>query len=422
MNKTVSIITLGCKVNQYESLGVADKLIKKGYKVNIGLEKADIFVLNTCAVTNESERKSRGLIAKVKKLNPNAKIYVCGCASQNNPQQFLERDGVCGILGTADKTKIVDIIENNEKDTFVFTGVGTAYDEVYAPIKNRTRCYIKIQDGCNNFCTYCLIPYLRGRERSRSLESIAAEIDAVEKETKEVILTGINMSGYGSDWSYKKTLSDVVKLFIGRKVRFRISSLEAKIITPDFLQILSNIPNFCPHFHLSMQSGCDKTLRDMNRHYTSAEFLEKVKLIREFFPNAGITTDCIVGFPTETDEDFEKTMETVKAAAFSEMHIFPFSPRNGTVALRFKNVAKNIPYRIKKLTDLATQMKSEFIKNNHGLIHELLVEEQVGGYFVGHTKNYIKCYIKADSSLKENTIVSVKVQEEYEDGAKAILC
>ena len=171
-----------------------------------------------------------------------------------------------------------------------------------------------------------------------------------------------------------------------------------------------------------MQSGCDKTLRDMNRHYIVAEYLEKVKLIREFFPNAGVTTDCIVGFPTETEEDFEKTMETVKTVAFSEMHIFPFSPRNGTVALRFKNVAKNIPCRIQKLTSLASQMKSDFIKSNYGLVHEVLIEEKVGEYFIGHTKNYIKCYIKADSSLEENIIVNVKLQEEYLDGAKAVLC
>lgn len=419
MKKSVSIITLGCKVNQYESLGIADLLQKKGYKVNIGLVPADIFVLNTCAVTNESERKSRGMIAKVKKLNNAAEIYVCGCSAQNNPQKFKEREGVKGICGTCEKTKIVDMIEKGSNN--IDTIITTTYDEVYTPIKNRTRCYIKIQDGCNNFCSYCLIPYLRGRERSRSLEEIAKEIDRVEKDTKEVVLTGINMSGYGSDLGYKQTLSDVVKLFDGRDIRFRISSLEAKIITAEFLQILSKMPNFCPHFHLSMQSGSNAVLKSMNRHYTKEEYLAKVELIRQFFPNAGITTDVIVGFPTETEEYFLETMETVKKANFSEMHIFPFSPRNGTVALKLKNVATSVPCRVKELTALALQMKSAFIEKNIGLQHEVLMEEKVGDYYIGHTKNYIKCYIASEKELELNTFVNVKIAKEYNDGAIAEL-
>ncbi len=422
MKKSVSIITLGCKVNQYESLGIASLLQKKGYTVSIGLEKADIFVLNTCAVTNESERKSRGLIAKVKKLNPNADIFVCGCSSQNSPEKFLEKEGVKGVCGTSSKTKIVEMIESEINKKISDTQIVPVYEEIYTPIKNRTRCYIKIQDGCNNFCTYCLIPYLRGRERSRELSCIEKEINSLEKETNEIILTGINMSGYGSDLGYKKTLTDVVKLFQDRVVRFRISSLEANVVTPEFLQVLRGMDNFCPHFHLSMQSGSNTVLRDMNRHYTKEEFLEKVNLIREYFPNAGITTDCIVGFPTESDECFNETMETVKRANFSEMHIFPFSPRNGTIALKLKNIAKNVPERVKMLTKIAKQMKSSFIQKNIGLVHEVLVEEKVDGYYVGHTKNYIKCYINAEKALTPNTFVNVKIDSEYGDGAKAVLC
>lgn len=419
MKKSVSIITLGCKVNQYESLGIADLLKKKGYIVNIGLIKADIFVLNTCAVTNESERKSRGLIAKVKKLNPKADIYVCGCSAQNNPDKFLEREGVRGVCGTSDKTRIVKMIEQGTTND-VDISIIPEYDEVYKPIKNRTRCYIKIQDGCNNFCSYCIIPYLRGRERSRSLDEIKKEIDSLESETKEIILTGINMSGYGSENGYKETLADVVKLFENRNVRFRISSLEAKIITHEFLQILSKMSNFCPHFHLSMQSGSNKVLCDMNRHYTKEEFLDKVKLIRQYFPNAGITTDVIVGFATETEECFEETMVTVKKAAFSEMHIFPYSPRNGTIALKLKSVAKDVPCRVKKLTQLASVMKEDFIKSNIGLTHEVLIEERVGDEFVGHTKNYIKCYLPYSEKVQTDTIVDVKITEVYSDGAKAV--
>lgn len=420
MKKSVSIVTLGCKVNQYESLGIAKLLIDKGYKVNIGLIEADVFVLNTCAVTNESERKSRGLIAKVLKLNPNADIFICGCSAQNNPNRFTDRPNVKGVIGTSDKTKIVKMIEENNNSQVVDVSTTNEYDEVYEPIKNRTRSYIKIQDGCNNFCSYCIIPYLRGRERSRSLKQIEKEIDRVEKDTKEVVLTGINMSGYGSDLDGKATLADVVKLFKNRSVRFRISSLEAKIITPDFLQILSKMDNFCPHFHLSMQSGSNKVLKDMNRHYTKEEYLSKVELIRKYFPNAGITTDVIVGFATEDEECFKETMETVKRANFSEMHVFPYSPRNGTVAIKLKSIAKNVPCRVKEMTSLALQMKSEFISNNIGKVHEVLIEEKVDGYFVGHTKNYIKCYILEDK-LNPNDIVKVKIEKEYNDGAKAVL-
>lgn len=418
--RTVSIITLGCKVNQYESLGLASELEKKGYTVNIGLIPADVFVLNTCAVTNESERKSRGLITKVLKLNPNAKVYVCGCSSQNNPQKFAEREGVVSVIGTANKMRLVEMIEKDMR--IIDNKMIDNYDEVYHPIRNRTRSYIKIQDGCNNFCSYCLIPYVRGRERSRKLEDIKAEIDQLEKVTKEVVLTGINMTNYGSDWNYEKTLEDVVKLFAGKSVRFRISSLEAKIISDEFLKTLKGLPNFCPHFHLSMQSGSNAVLRDMNRHYTKEEFLEKVQLIRKYFPHAGITTDVIVGFPTETEECFEETMQTVEKAHFTEMHIFPYSPRNGTVALRLKCVAKNVPERVKKITDLATKMRTEFIESEKGQELSVLVEEIIDDYAVGHSKNYIKCYIEDGKNIAPDSVVKVKIDEPYLDGAKVKLC
>jgi len=424
----VSLVSLGCKVNQYESESIAKRLQDNGVSVSFGLKPADIFVLNTCAVTNEAERKSRGFIAKIKKINPEAKIYICGCSAQNSPEKFNKHNGVVVIYGTGRKMDIADIIlkDNQELlgEAIRCNEISTNYEDIYLPLPSHTRAYIKIQDGCNNFCSYCLIPFLRGRSRSRSLESVRREIAHHAPSVKEVVLAGIDLSSYGVDLNPKLDLGFVADIFMEYPaLRFRFSSLEVHIISEKFLQKLSKMPNFCPHFHLSMQNGSDKVLKDMNRHYTSSEFLHSVKLIRKFFPNAAITTDVIVGFPTEDELAFNESYETCKAANFAYIHIFPYSPRNGTNALKLKNIATNVDERVKKLTKLRDEMALNFIKANCGKEFNLLVEGKKSGegYATGHTENFIKCYInqKTESGQKisENEVYKVKILEPYLDGA-----
>ena len=421
----VSIVTLGCKVNTYESEAVASLLEKNGYTVLSGLVFADIYIINTCAVTNEAERKSRGQIAKVLTLNPDAEIYVCGCSAQNDPTKFVNKNNVVYVMGTSNKVKIANLIMQKEKanEQGYENQIATQYEDIYDTKHTRARATIKIQDGCNNFCTYCLIPYLRGRERSRSLESIKAEIDRLEKTTAEIVLTGINMSSYGSDFKEKKLgLIDVCELFKGRSVKFRISSLEVNVITKAFLERLKRLDSFQPHFHLSMQSGCDNVLTKMNRKYTASEYLSKVALIRKYFPDAGITTDVIVAFPTETNSDFEETFETCKNAKFLWMHVFPYSKRDGTVAAKFKNINDgNVSKeRVKMLTELAKISREEFICERIGREYEAIVEQEKDGIYIAHTPNFIKCYFESNERLSANDKVLLKIQKTQNDGAKCV--
>ncbi|MBQ7579432.1 MAG: tRNA (N(6)-L-threonylcarbamoyladenosine(37)-C(2))-methylthiotransferase MtaB [Clostridia bacterium] len=414
-------ITLGCKVNQYESESIAKRLQNEGFEISFKLEEADVYVLSTCAVTNEAERKSRGLISKVLKLNPNAKIYICGCSSQHDKSKFIARQNVKLVVGTSSKMQIAESIIEDAVKQKENLDIEPFYEDIYSPLPSHTRAYIKIQDGCNRFCSYCLIPYLRGRSRSRSLESINAEIDNLATQSKEIIITGIDISAYGEDLENKKSLINVALLFKGKNVRFRFSSFEVRIINDEFLKTLKSLDNFCPHFHLSLQSGSDSVLKAMNRHYTTKEFLDKIKLIRKYFKDAAITTDIIIGFPTETDELFNETYNTCKKADFADMHIFPFSLRSGTAAEKLKNVATNVPERIKKLTELKNELKTSFIESQVGKEEEILIEGKVSqqGYYEGHSRNYIKCYIKNSKNISPNTIYSVIIKAPFKDGALA---
>ena len=422
--KKVSFLTLGCKVNTYEAEAISLALLEAGYECTNGLIFADIYVLSTCAVTNEGERKSRGQIAKILKLNPNADIYVCGCASEHNYEQFLKFPNVRYVVGTNNKLKLVDaILGNIVGDERYSLETESVYNDSYKSKHARARAVIKIQDGCNNFCTYCLIPYLRGRERSRSLSSILREIENLEKTTKEIVLTGINMSAYGNDLvGQNVSLIDVCELFAGKNVKFRISSLEVGVITPDFLKRLANIPNFQPHFHLSMQSGADRTLKGMNRKYTSSEYLSKINLIRKYFPDAGITTDVIVAFPTETEDDFNETIETCKKAKFLWMHVFPYSKRDGTVAATFKNIndGETSKNRVQMLTELACVMRDQFMAERIGRVYDVIIEQEKDGYYIGHTPNFIKCYVESNTKLVSNDVVSVKLKKLQNDGVLAV--
>ena len=411
--KKISIVTLGCKVNQYESEEIAERLEKDGYETTMGLVPADIYVVNTCAVTNEAERKSRNIITKLLKLNPDAKFYICGCASEHNADKFSKGD-IKANIGNKDKTTLVEMIEKDDEE-FVNNKKSTKDKRV----TDRTRAVLWVQNGCNNFCSYCIIPYLRGREKSFPLKDIEKKIKSLEKQANEVVVAGINLSAYGRDVQGSDGLIEIARLFRNSPSRFRFSSIHVDVITEEFLKELSTFENFCDQFHLSLQSGSNNTLKAMNRHYTKEEYLDKIALIRKIFPNAGITTDIIIGFPSETDADFNESLEFAKQANFSEMHIFPFSVRQGTVAERMKNVATNVPERVKVMTETASKMKNEFIKKNLGLTHEVIIENSKNGYYLAHTKNYILCYIKSESPIEHNKKIFVKLTDVFEDGARA---
>lgn len=412
--KKISLITLGCKVNQVESEQIAEKLESYGFDVSMGLSVSDIYVINTCAVTNEAERKSRNYIAKILKLNPSAKIYVCGCSSENDPNKFKKGDYVVKVIGNKDKLSLAETIKNDNLES-----KNLLSSEYKSRVTNRTRADLFVQNGCNNFCTYCIIPYLRGRETSFPLNEIKAELKILETLANEIVVTGINLSAYGKDIEGSDGLIEIARLFKDSSARFRFSSLEVNVITEKFLSELAEYNNFCDQFHLSLQSGSNNTLKAMNRHYTKEQYLEKVNLIRKFFPNAGITTDIIVGFPTETEDDAAETLDFIKQVKFSDMHIFPYSKRNGTAAEKFKNVAKNVAQRVKDVSEVARQMKADFISKNIGLTHEVIIENQKEGYYLAHTKNFILCYIKSKTELLSNQKFNVRLVKSFADGAIA---
>lgn len=387
------------------------QLVKLGHQVSNKLEVADCYVINTCAVTNMAERKSRQMIAKIKKMNPNAKIVVCGCASQHNNAQFLNFNGVTSVIGNIGKENIVEYINNSHKENL--REIPTTYTPMEYATKTKTRQYIKIQDGCNNFCSYCIIPYTRGRSRSRDMQDILYEIS--QSSAKEIVITGINVSDYriGEKLALIDLLEEIDKL----NIRFRLSSLECVIINDEFLKRLKRLKNFCPFFHLSLQSACSSTLKRMNRHYTIEEYIEVCQKIKEYFPTSTISTDLIVGFKGETDEEFEETFNNLKQIPFAFIHIFPYSIRQGTNA---EKLGGDVPpdvvkMREAKLIEYNKQIKQQFVLLNLGKIQNVLVEESFDGYSCGYSENYLYCYIKGD--IKEGEIVSVIPIQEYKDGA-----
>jgi threonylcarbamoyladenosine tRNA methylthiotransferase MtaB len=418
----ISVMTLGCKVNKYESDALINQLLNKGYQANDKLESADVFIINTCAVTKEAEKKSRQMIARCKKFNPNAKFFICGCASQHNSAQFLEKD-VEMVIGASGKAKIIDYIDNwaknNKKNDEIvqkIDNINEKYEMDSFAKQNRTRAYIKIQDGCNNFCSYCIIPYLRGRSRSRELQSIIDEVKTLQSDIKEIVVTGINVSDYkiNGESGLLLLLQELDKFGL----RIRLSSMEDTLVDENFVKGLANLKNFCPFFHLSLQSGADNVLKRMNRHYTTEEFFNSVSLIRKYFPYAGITTDVIVGFPCESDAEFDETYRFIEKVGFSGLHIFKYSPREGTVAYK---LYKDLPFEVKKqrldkLEILNEKLKNDFITKNMDRKLEVLIEEKDGEFYVGFSKNYIRCYVKSENENLINQIVCGKIVEIYKDG------
>ncbi len=405
----VKLTTLGCKLNKYESDCMANLLLKAGYEITHD-DFADIYIVNTCAVTQESEKKSRQYIAKCNKINPNCKIIICGCASQNNPDQFKDKKNVFSIIGNEGKENIVDLIKKSTCEVYEFP---TIYNNLGDPYITTTRAYLKIQDGCNRFCTYCLIPYLRGRSRSRDVSECVEEATKLSHISKEIVVTGIDMS------DFKPSLSELFNNLRNVDTRIRIGSLEESVVTEELLQSLQKLPKFCPHFHLSLQSGSDSVLKRMNRHYSTTQYLEKVELIRKYFPLANITTDIIVGFANETEAEFKDTCDFVGKVGFGQVHIFPYSRRKGTTADKLYKADLSMSIkkeRVDILEEIALKSREKYLSSLLCKNFNVLTEDEEDDFTVGYTENYVKVYLP--KSTKKNTIINIKLKEIFKDGVK----
>ena len=357
MKKTVSFYTLGCKVNQYETNAMEQQFIKNNYEIVENTQKADIYIINTCTVTNMAERKSRQMLRRVKEINPSAVLVVCGCYAQVAKNELEQIPEIDIILGINEKNEIVQIVENYmekmaEKDK---RSQEAEIDDVSkqkefldfgdVTYTEKNRAVVKVQDGCNMFCSYCIIPYARGRIRSRKIESVVSEIEKIANEDiKEVVITGIHVASYGKDFDNENTSKKIRLIDLLEAInkidgidRIRLSSLEPTIVDEEFATRLSKLDKICDHFHLSLQSGCDETLKRMNRKYTTQIYRDAVATLRKYYPEASFTTDVIVGFPGETDEEFAKTYEFLKEIDFYRLHVFKYSPRRGTVAEKMPN-------------------------------------------------------------------------------------
>lgn len=397
------VFTLGCKMNEVESASLMRGLEDLGYETTDELCAADLYLLNTCAVTAEAEKKSRQAVARMRKFNPSAPVVVCGCASERNAKAFAEKEGVVLVTGAQKKGDVLNLL--HEKG--IFRAAESAFCELPAPKRTKTRAFLRIQDGCNNFCSYCLIPYLRGRTRSRSVGGIVAEASA--SGAREIVLTGIDISSYRDG---EIGLGGLLTALKGVPARIRLGSLEAGVITPEFLAQLKAAGNVMPHFHLSLQSGSSRVLKSMNRHYTRGEYLQKCAMIYNEFPDAAITTDIIVGFPTETEEDFLQSVSVVSEAAFAHVHCFPFSRREGTAAAKMND----LPYAVKRermrvLQQAAGAQEEAFLARFAGREAVVLFEDD-GGY----TENYIRVY--ADGA-HEGQLCRVRLKERLKDGYSA---
>lgn len=424
MGRRAAFHTLGCKVNAYETEAMEELLQTAGYDIVPFTEQADVYVVNTCSVTNMAERKSRQMLHRAKKLNPEAVVVATGCYVQVSEEEARADAAVDLVLGNNQKRQIVTALDAYFE--------GRAFDDVLADVEKEqyeelevstvlehTRAFVKVQDGCNQFCSYCIIPYARGRVRSRRMENVIAEIKRLaEAGIQEVVLTGIHLSSYGREIDGESHLIELIEAIhpIDGISRIRLGSLEPRIITEEFVGRLKKLHKVCPHFHLSLQSGCEETLKRMNRHYTPEEYYEKCKLLRAAFENPAITTDVIVGFPGETDEEFDKTRQFLEKVHFYEMHIFRYSRRKGTRADKMEN---QIPEEIKAqrsgvLSSLESQMTKEFRTKWTGTCVKVLLEErqEINGvsYMVGHTPEYIKCAVETDAP--DNTIIDAIIEGE----------
>lgn len=423
--KKVALHNLGCKVNAYETEAMQEMLEHAGYEIVPFQEGADIYVINTCTVTNIADRKSRQMLHRARKMNPDAVVVAAGCYVQAQAEKQVIDPCIDIVLGNnkkqdlltalqayeeahGDLRKVIDINHTKEYENLHLTKQG-----------EHTRAYIKVQDGCNQFCSYCIIPYARGRVRSRAKEDVVAEVtDLAKNGYQEVVLTGIHLSSYGIDFENEDNLLSLIRAVheIEGIKRIRLGSLEPRIITEEFVQAIAALPKMCPHFHLSLQSGCNETLKRMNRRYTSEEFYEKCEILRKYFEKPALTTDVIVGFPQETEEEFETTYEFLKKICFYETHIFKYSKREGTKAAVMQG---QIPEQIKakrsaRLIELGEKNRRAYEESFLGKTVEVLVEEKsdVNGkeMWTGHTKEYMKIALESEKNL-QNCILNVQIKD-----------
>ncbi|RGR62265.1 tRNA (N(6)-L-threonylcarbamoyladenosine(37)-C(2))-methylthiotransferase MtaB [Agathobacter rectalis] len=421
--KKAALHNLGCKVNAYETEAMQHLLEEAGYEIVPFTQKADVYVINTCSVTNMADRKSRQMLHKAKKNNPDSIVVATGCYVQTSEKEVLNDLSVDIVIGNDRKHDLVRLLEeyslDSVNDTVDDINDGKHdFEELFIDqTKEHTRAFIKVQDGCNQFCSYCIIPYARGRVRSRRFENVIAEVERLAANGfKEVVLTGIHLSSYGVDFEEATGLLELIQAVNAVKgiERIRLGSLEPKIVTEHFASELSKLDKICPHFHLSLQSGCDATLKRMNRKYTTKEYERGCELLRKYFVHPAITTDVIVGFPGETEEEFEQTKAYLEHIHFYEMHIFKYSKRKGTrAAVMPDQIDEQIKAaRSEKLIALGHDMSKEFRKFYIGKNEEALFEEKavIGDkeYFVGYTKEYVKVAKKTDENL-ENQIVSGRI-------------
>lgn len=444
MSKVVRFVTLGCKVNQYETNAMAQKFLEKGYQIieEITPEnediKPDICIINTCTVTNMSDRKSRQMLRRMKEKNPSTIVVAVGCYAQVAKKELSKIPEIDLVLGNNEKVEIVKYVEeyiNNHINNVELDDV--MYSKEFSDFGNvtyteKTRAVIKIQDGCDRFCSYCIIPYARGRVRSRKPENIISEITQIaSKGIKEVVITGIHIASYGKDFAMSKDnkltnyrLIDLLEEIneIQGIQRIRLGSIEPLLITVEFVERLKRLEKICHHFHLSLQSGCDETLKRMNRRYTTEQFKEIVRLLRGTYSDVNLTTDIIVGFPGETDEEFNKTYQFLKEIKFYKMHIFKYSPRKGTKAAVMPNQINGDikEERSKKLIELSDRNEIEYNKSYIGKNVEVLFEEEKDGMYKGHTQNYIMVYCQSKEKL-DNKIIDVVCEKAEKEHIIAIM-
>ena len=445
MKKTVSFYTLGCKVNQYETNAMEQQFIKNNYEIVENTQKADIYVINTCTVTNMAERKSRQMLRRVKEINPSAVLVVCGCYAQVAKNELEQIPEIDIILGINEKNEIVQIVENymekmaeqdkksQEAEIDDVSKQKEFLDFGDVTYTEKNRAVVKVQDGCNMFCSYCIIPYARGRIRSRKIESVVSEIEKIAKEgIKEVVITGIHVASYGKDFDNENTSKKIRLIDLLEAInkidgidRIRLSSLEPTIVDEEFATRLSKLDKICDHFHLSLQSGCDETLKRMNRKYTTQIYKDAVATLRKYYPEASFTTDVIVGFPGETDEEFAKTYEFLKEIDFYRLHVFKYSPRRGTVAEKMPNQidGNKKEERSNKLIELSNSTENKHNQSYIGKTVKVLFEEFEDGFFKGHTTNYMMVKVAGEEEQSDkfvNKILDVKIKENNDETRELI--
>lgn len=425
MRKKAALHNLGCKVNAYETEAMQELLEDSGYEIVPFHEKADIYIINTCTVTNMADRKSRQMLHRARKMNPDAIVAACGCYVQEKPEEVA--DCVDIVIGNNRKKEIVHILEEYEKGRegirkdLVDIGHTREYEDLHlSRTAEHTRAYIKVQDGCNQFCSYCIIPYARGRVRSRSMESVREEVETLAGNGyQEVVLTGIHLSSYGID-----TGTDLLSLIrtvheVAGIKRIRLGSLEPRIITEEFAEAIAGLPKMCPHFHLSLQSGCTETLKRMNRRYTAEEYYEKCELLRIYFRNPALTTDVIVGFPGETEEEFKASRDFIDKVDFYETHVFKYSRREGTKAAAMPDQVpeEEKTRRSNILLDLSRKKQAAYEQRLLGTTQEVLIEEEIRRngeiYQVGHTREYVKIGIRTEEKLA-NRLVQIEIENPFQ--------